>query len=273
MSISKFVTYVLLIYLVVMIGVYLLQSSLIFYPDLPTRNIQATPESIGLSYEDVELTTEDNVKLHAWYIPSNNSVRTLLFFHGNAGNISHRLESINIFNSMGMNVLIIDYRGYGRSNGNISEKGSYLDSKAAWNYLIDVKKVEEKNIVIFGRSLGSSIAAWLASQVNAGALIVESAFSSVPSMGQHIYPFLPVRWLSRYSYDTAKYIQQVNYPVLVAHSVNDEIVPFLEGQAVFDSANEPKTFMNMQGGHNNGYRVSGSAYISGLRSFINSSLN
>ena len=272
MNFYKLISYVVLIYTVVGVSVFFMQSSLLYYPNLPTRDHIATPELLGLEYQDVEFISEDNVKLHGWFIPADDTTTTLLFFHGNAGNISHRLESIKIFHSLGLNVFIIDYRGYGKSEGEITEQGSYMDAKAAWIYLINNKGYDGKDVIIFGRSLGASIAAWLASQVTASGLILESSFSSVISMGQHLYPFLPVRWLTRFNYDTAAYLKNVTYPVLVAHSKQDDIIPYEQGQLVFEAALEPKIFLSMKGDHNNGYRVSGSAYINGLRNFIDEKL-
>ena len=141
--------------------IYFRQSSLIYYPNMPGRSLAATPQQIGLAFEDVELVTDDAVRLHGWFVPSEESRATLLFFHGNAGNISHRLDSIAIFNRMKLDVLIIDYRGYGQSQGRVTEKGTYRDAEAAWMYLTETRGIDADKIVVFGRSLGASIAAWL----------------------------------------------------------------------------------------------------------------
>jgi len=251
--------------------IYFMQPGMIFYPDIPGRELVSTPDSIGLNYQDVELATEDNIKLHSWFIAANTPSpiqKTILFFHGNAGNISHRLDSINIFHKLGMNVFIIDYRGYGQSTGRIAEAGIYLDAKAAWLYLTKQRGIKPNNIIIFGRSLGGSVAAWLASQHTPAALIVESSFSSVASMGKRIYPYLPVSLISRYNFNTKKYIKAIHCPVLVAHSFNDNIIPYEEGQDIYNTAPYPKQFLKMQGGHNDGFLVSGKEYVSGLESFI-----
>jgi fermentation-respiration switch protein FrsA (DUF1100 family) len=256
------------IYAALNLYVYYMQANLIYFPNMPGRELITTPENIGLAYQDVEFVTEDDIRLHGWFIPNENAEKTILFFHGNAGNISHRLESIDIFNRLGLNVFIIDYRGYGQSEGKITEKGSYRDAEAAWHYLVNIRGIDEKQIIVFGRSLGASIAAWLASKQAPSALIIESGFTSVPSMGQRLYPFLPVRWLAHFRYDTMQYVQSVSCPVLVAHSKDDEIIPYDEGRKIFDAANNPKHFLEMQGGHNDGFMVSGSDYINGLRDFI-----
>jgi len=251
--------------------VYFMQPGMIFYPNMPDRTLVTTPRSIGLNYQDVELITEDDIKLHGWFIAASSAEpaqHTVLFFHGNAGNISHRLDSINIFHRLGLNVFIIDYRGYGKSTGKITEGGMYLDASAAWFYLTEQKGIQPDNIIIFGRSLGGSIAAWLAAQYTPAGLIIESSFSSVESMGKRFYPFLPVKLISRFNFNTKEYTQSVQCPILVAHSSSDDIIPFAEGQEIFNAAPEPKHFLQMQGGHNGGFLVSGKDYINGLQSFI-----
>lgn len=252
--------------------IYFRQSSLIYFPNMPGRALTATPLQAGMRYEDVEFVAEDGVGLHGWFVPAADSKASLLFFHGNAGNISHRLESIAIFNALGLDVFIFDYRGYGRSQGKTSEAGTYLDAEAAWRYLTETRGVAADDIVVFGRSLGSSIAAWLASRRRPAGLIVESGFSSVPSMAQRLYPFLPVKWLAKFRYDTASYVSALDCPLLVVHSKTDEIIPFAEGLAVYDAAPADKRLLEIRGGHNDGFLVSGADYINGLRSFIDSSL-
>jgi len=267
-SIWKLVLVGVGVYAAFSIYIYFMQSGLIFYPNMPGRNLVSTPENIGLIYKNVEFVTEDNIKLHGWFIPNKNAKGTVLFFHGNAGNISHRLDSIAIFHRLELNVFIIDYRGYGQSEGKITEKGTYLDAEAAWNYLSHTQGISEKQIIIFGRSLGASIASRLASKHTPAALIIESGFTSVPSMGQRLYPFLPIRWLTYFKFDTKQYVKNISCPVLVAHSRDDEIIPYEEGREIFEAAPEPKQFLEMQGGHNDGFLVSGESYIEGLRLFI-----
>ncbi len=260
------------IYLVIIAFVYYSQSSLIYYPNMPGRNLIATPEQIGLKYQNVQLVTADGVNLHGWFIPSNHAIGTVVFFHGNAGNISHRLESIDVFNGLNLNVFIIDYRGYGKSEGKVTEKGTYRDAEAAWIYLTETRSISTNKIIIFGRSLGASIATWLASKKTPAALIIESGFTSIPSIAKRIYPYLPVRWLTHFKYDTKSYVKNLSSPVLVVHSKNDEIIPFDEGLELFNAAPKNKQFLEMRGGHNDGFLITGSAYIEGLRTFIQSNL-
>lgn len=251
---------------------FLMQSRLIFYPDIPSRKLSASPADIGLQYEDVTITTSDRITLHGWYVPAPEAKGTLLFFHGNAGNISHRLDSLRIFHDLGLSTLIFDYRGYGQSQGSISEHGTYLDAEAAWNFLTETKNIPGQKIVLFGRSLGAAIAAYCATENDPGALILESAFTSVPDMAAKLYPVFPVRLLSRFQYNTRKFLQAVKCPVLIIHSPADEIIPFDNGLQLFQSAREPKRMLEIRGGHNEGFLVSGKMYSAGIEEFINSSL-
>ncbi len=244
------------------------QSRLIYFPDMPSRELTATPRQIGLAYESVEFTTDDGVKLHGWFVPAAEPRGTLLFFHGNAGNISHRLDSLRIFHDLGLSSLILDYRGYGQSEGTPSEEGTYLDAEAALRFLQEQRGVAAGDLIVFGRSLGAAIAAHLASRHRVRALILESAFASVPEMAAALYPFLPTRWLVRFSYATKDYVGQRSCPLLVIHSRDDEIVPFEQGQTLFAAANPPKRFLELRGGHNDGFLASRGAYVEALDEFI-----
>ena len=261
------------IYLAFLTLVYLGQSGLLYLPDAAGRGLVATPAAIGLRYEEVQLRTEDGVPLHGWLISAPETTRqaprrTLLFFHGNAGNISHRLDSLRIFAELGLDVFIFDYRGYGRSGGSPSEEGTYRDATAAWHWLTRERGLDPRQVVLFGRSLGAAVAVELATRTDPAGLIVESAFTSVPDLGAELYPFLPVRLLSRYRYDNLGRIASVRVPVLVVHSRGDEIIPFRQGQALFSAAREPKQFLELQGGHNDGFLASEAAYRRGLAEFL-----
>lgn len=256
-------------YLLLVVFVYLTQASMLYLPNLPGRELDATPEAIGLPFEDVTLEASDGVSIHGWFVPGE-SERVLLYFHGNAGNISHRLYSIREWRELGLSVFIIDYRGYGQSEGKPTEQGLYRDGTAAWQYLTGNRGIAPDDIVVFGRSLGGSVAAWLAARENPAALIVESSFTSVPDIGQDAYPWLPVRWLSRFKHATRDHVSKAAMPVLVVHSRDDEIIPFHHGEAIFEAANEPKTFLEIRGGHNDGHALSGAVYRDGMMDFLNS---
>jgi fermentation-respiration switch protein FrsA (DUF1100 family) len=244
---------------------YVFQPNFVYFP---SAQLVTTPELIPLDYDDVSIKTEDGINLHGWYLPHKTPRATLLFLHGNGGNISHRLDSLAIFNSLGLAVLIIDYRGYGQSEGTTSEQGTYLDAEAAWQYLINEKKLTGNNIIVFGRSMGGAVATWLASQQKPRALILESTFTSVTDMGKHYYPYLPATLLTRIKYASIDRIASIDQPTLFIHSPADDIVPYALGRALFKAATEPKEFMDIRGTHNEGFLVSGDEYINGLDRFI-----
>jgi len=260
------------VYAVLLLAVYFGQSSLLYLPGIPSRELTANPRDIGLAHEEVRLVTADGVRLHGWYIPASRARGTLLFFHGNAGNISHRLESLQIFHQLGLNVLIFDYRGYGRSEGQPSEPGTRQDARAAWRYLVDTRGESPQRIVLFGRSLGGALAAWLASHEQPGALILESTFISVPELAADLYWWLPARWLARLQYRTRDYLAGVRCPVQVIHSRQDEIIPYRHGQSLYEAAHPPRTFLELRGDHNTGFIISGDTYIQGLDSFLSTHL-
>ncbi|MCH8550466.1 MAG: alpha/beta hydrolase [Natronospirillum sp.] len=243
---------------------------------LPSGDLGRSPQDIGLAYDDLELHTADGETLHAWWLPHDSPRGTVLFFHGNAGNISHRLDSLRIFHDLGQQVLIIDYRGYGQSTGSPSEEGLYEDARTAWQWLQEEQGLDSSEITLFGRSLGAAVAAWLGADLgeesSPGGVILESAFTSVPDMAARIYPFLPVRTLARYDYATEEYVQQLHAPVLVVHSTQDDIVPFSHGEAVYQAANEGAAssvdFLEISGDHNTGFMTSGSVYRQGLDDWL-----
>ncbi|GMQ90235.1 MAG: alpha/beta hydrolase [Gammaproteobacteria bacterium] len=252
-------------YLVLAGLLYAFQGRFIYYPE---RELVATPAQVGLEYEVVSFETSDGITLSGWFVPAADARGVLLFLHGNAGNISHRMLSLEIFNRLGLSTFIFDYRGFGESQGRPDEIGTYRDAEAAWRYLTEQRKLDPARIVIFGRSLGAAIASYLAGKYTPRALIVESAFTNVPDLAARFYRFMPVRWLSRFRYPTVDYVARVAVPVLVVHSRDDDIVPFRQGRQVFAAANPPKEFLEIRGNHNDGFFVTGAAYVDGLERFL-----
>lgn len=259
-------------YALTVLFLFLAQSRLIYFPNIPSRALGPGPDSIGLAYEAVDIVTEDGIRLHGWYIPAPEPSGFLLFFHGNAGNISHRLDSLKIFHDLNLSSLIFDYRGYGRSEGELSERGTYRDAEAAWHYLTKQRGIPASQIILFGRSLGAAIAAYLASRQRPAALIIESGFVSVPELGAQLYPWLPVRWLARFKYPTSKFLNMTSVPALIIHSRDDEIIPFAQGRSLFTHAHQPKDFLELRGGHNDGFLISGRHYVDGIGAFLTSVL-
>lgn len=244
------------LYAALVLVAFAFQNQLLF---LPSSDHVMTPSDMGLSFEDVRIPTSDGERLHGWMVRALNETRaqnaedsdgTILFFHGNAGNISSRVPLARGFAELGYDVLLVDYRGYGKSTGRPTEEGLYDDARAAWQYLTADRSVPENDIVIYGRSLGGGPAAWLATQVEARALVLESTFTSVPDIAAHHYPFLPVRWLSRIRFDTESRVGRVEMPVHIIHGRNDEVVPFEHGEALHASARSPKSFTATGDSHN-----------------------
>ncbi len=265
-------------YVLIVCGMHWLNRHLVFHPQ---AELEATPAAANLPYEDVWLTAADGVKLHAWYIPADAGPAgegaraaddppraVVLFCHGNAGNISHRLPTMTLHHGFGADVFIFDYRGYGRSEGRPDEEGTYRDAEAAFDWLIRGRGVPAGRIVVHGRSLGGAVAAHLATTRKPGGLIVEASFSDITDLGAEMFWWLPVRWLSRVGYKTAEYLEGVECPVMVIHSREDDMIPFHHGERNFAAANEPKRFLPIRGPHNGGFLLSSETYDPAVAGFL-----
>ena len=254
-------------YALMILFVFLYQPRLVYFPQVE-RELTATPRAAGLDYEDVTLTTADHIQLHGWWVPSCNARGTILLMHGNAGNISHRLGYLTMFNRLGYSVLLFDYRGYGKSGGHPDEEGTYRDAEAAWLHLTATRNVAPRDIVMVAESLGGGVATWLALKYPPRALVLASTFRSVPDLGAQIYPWLPVRLLARITYDNLTRIDRVDAPVLIAHSREDDVIPFVHGEALFAAAREPKQMLVLAGGHNDGFLFTRDAWIAAVGAFL-----
>lgn len=241
------------------------ESFFIFHPN---KDVTSTPEDIGLEFEDVFIDTEDGIKIHGWYVPSKKERGTVLFCHGNAGNISCRLDTVRIFKELDLSVLIFDYRGYGRSGGEPSEEGTYSDALASWDYLVNNKMIPPEKIIAWGRSLGGAVAAWLAKNRTPGLLIMESSFTSVEDVAEFHLPVIPGSLIFGDTYNTLEIIDDIKCPVMIIHSPGDEIIPYSQGQRLFMAASEPKEFLEISGSHNNGFFVSVDRYKKSIDRFI-----
>ena len=254
--------------------IYFKQDALVFQATME-RGYEATPARIGLRFDALTLATEDGEALDAWHVPTRAgaSARGLvLVFHGNAGNIGHRLDYLRMFHDLGYASLILDYRGYGRSSGKPSEDGTYLDAAAAWRHATQVLGYPAARIVLFGESMGGAVAAQLAAVQKPAALVLASTFTSVPDLGAEIYPWLPVRALARIRYDTRKRLATIASPVLVIHSRGDDIIPFSHGEQLFAAAISPKQILEIEGGHNEGFVFNREAWVRGLDDFLRAAL-
>ena len=241
------------------------EDSYIYFPE---ETLSQTPASVGLSYRDVRPVTRDGVVLHGWYIPHPAARHTVLHFHGNAGNISYRLDLYARLHRMGLSVLAVDYRGYGKSGGRPSEEGLYEDARASWRLLTGRLEVPGRSTIIAGRSLGSAVAACLAGEVKAAGLVLETPFTSAPAMARKLYPWLPVGLLMRTRMDTLARIRSIRHPKLIIGAREDEIVPVEMAEDIFSAAPEPKQLIILDGGHNDFDSVSEKAYAAAWRQWL-----
>ncbi|HET8675068.1 MAG TPA: alpha/beta hydrolase, partial [Blastocatellia bacterium] len=249
------------------------EDKLIFFPAKypegfwAVDNIPAGEGEVIPRIEDCYFKAADGTGLHGWYATPHkkragelvpvSSEMVLLWFHGNAGNLSHRLDMISGLMELPVQVFIMDYRGYGKSEGSPSEKGIYLDAQAAWDYLTVERRIPANRIIILGKSLGSAPAVDLASKVEAAGLIVQSGFTSAADMAATIFPFLPSALL-RTKMDSVGKIAAVACPKLFVHSPTDEVVPYKLGRRLFEAAPEPKQFYEVaRASHNETYIVGG----------------
>lgn len=264
---------ILLVYLGLMALIYFKQSSLVFLPEMD-RDYRASPATIGLQFTPLKLATTDGETLDGWFVPTKPEARGLvIFFHGNAGNIAHRLDYLRMFHEMGLATLIVDYRGYGLSSGSPTEQGTYLDAEATWRHATQVLGFAPDRIVIFGESLGGAVATWLAAKNRPGALVLASTFTSVPDMGADLYPMLPIRLLANIRYETLARLPRIACPLLVIHSKNDDIIPFSHGRRLFEAARSPKQFIEIEGGHNEGFIFGREDWVRQLNEFLQDALH
>jgi len=235
----------------------------------PSRAHEATPAGLGLPSEEVRLTAEDGVRLHGWFLPVQGARWTVLLSHGNAGNISHRLDrTLFLQTRLGASVLLYDYRGYGSSEGSPDEPGTYRDARAAYRYLVEQKQVPPERLVLFGESLGSAVSLDLALAHPAAALILEAPFTSVPAMARTTI-FFPLAPFVRTRYDNLEKVGRLRMPLLVLQGDHDEVVPFAQGRRLFEAAPGPKRFFAIPGaGHNDTFLVGGDAYWQAIADFL-----
>ncbi|PIE23890.1 MAG: alpha/beta hydrolase [Planctomycetota bacterium] len=255
------------LYLGICVLLLLLQGRLIFVPF-------ADHEIVDLPHDDVWLEVEDGTRIHAWWLEAPGAENVVLFCHGNAGNISHRQESLRFWRELGYSLLIFDYPGYGHSEGSPSEAGVFASARSAWNWLQTERKLPPERILVFGRSLGGAVATRLAHELVVGGkrpkgLIIESSFPSMVAVAQGRFPWLPVRLLLRHPFDNREYLKALDLPTLVIHSREDDIVAFRYGEEIYRLLPGPKEFVQIAGPHNGGWAQDYSAYRRGLKRWLN----
>lgn len=260
-----------LVYLGLLAVLWLSESRLIYFPGAQ-RSLIAPPTWLGLRPERVEIPTIDSVTLVGWVMPASadTSGLWLLICHGNAGNLSEFDRPVHYagLSRLGLNLLAFDYRGYGESGGTASEQGLYRDADAAYRYLRKHRGVPADRIVVFGHSLGSAVAVDLVSRTPAAALIVEGALTSAVQRGQELYPYIPVRWLARSRFSSIDKVAGLRMPKLFLHATADEVIPVAHGRRLFDAAPEPKTFVELEGGHGDAFDVDSTEYFGSIAGFL-----
>lgn len=248
---------------------YAAQESLVFFPD---RTLRATPAVVELPFEDVRLTTGDGVGLGAWWVGPEPARGAVVFAHGNAGNISDRLDAIKLFVDLDLAVLAFDYRGYGTSAGKPSEEGTYRDMEAAVQHVVTVRGIARERTVYYGESLGGAVALATALRFPPAALVLESTFASVRAMAAVHYPFVPGFLATRVRYDSLARVRNLRCPLLVLHGPRDTIVPYRMGRELFDAAPSSKAFADLEGDHNDGGLAVSPAARAALRTFLDTYL-
>jgi fermentation-respiration switch protein FrsA (DUF1100 family) len=241
----------LLAYLAIVVLLKLFENRLII---LPARYPAGDWHPARLDFEDADITADDGTALHGWYLPDANPRAVVLFLHGNAGNIAGRAPFLAHVQSLGVSVLALDYRGYGRSEGSPTESGVIADARAARAWLTKKAGVDLSQIVLWGESLGCGVAIELAGD-GARALILENAFTSLPDVAAYHYPWIPVRWLMRNRLAAIDKIKNFHGPLLQSHGDSDRVIPFRIGRELFDAAGEPKEFLTIRGGDHNDPRT------------------
>ena len=241
-----------------------LERKSLFYP---AKKIMITPKEVHLDYEDVYFETQDHVRLNGWFIPAAQAKSTVLYLHGNAGNIGDRLAKIEIFHDIGVNVFIVSYRGFGNSEGSPTESGMYKDALAGYDYLLTHKDIDTRKIIGYGASLGGAAAVDLAGQRRLSCLIVDSTFTSAVDMARRIYPFIP-SFLVKLKLDSIGKIKGVRIPKLFIHSLDDTTVPFALGKKLFDTADAPKEFLQLKGSHNDSHLECRQEFVDGIKGFL-----
>tara|TARA_Y100000590_G_scaffold458032_1_gene611909 strand:+ start:795 stop:1607 length:813 start_codon:yes stop_codon:yes gene_type:complete len=234
-------------YILLLIVVFFFQRNLLYHPTLD--NYIKNQSAIELKeIEKVKITTKDNIDLVGWFYNKDlNKFKTVLFFHGNAGSLQNRTYKLNHFKNLNVNFLIIAWRGFSGNKGKPNEKGLYEDAKSAVSWL-KAKSVDEKNIILYGESLGTGVAIEIAQNKNYAGIILESPFTSMLDMGKKYYPFFPVRFLLKDKFESNKKIINVSSPTLIMHGKVDRIVPYKMGKKLYELANEPKFFYSIEYG-------------------------
>ena len=227
----------LIFYLLILLFMYIFQRTFMYHPNV--KNTDST--TVQFKYKEVYIESEKDIKLKSWHSYLNPNKKTILFFHGNAGELGARTYKLNKFNDLDLNFLIISWRGFSGNNGKPTEQGLYKDAQKAVEWL-EKKGINKKDIILYGESLGTGIAVELATKNEYSGIILESPYTSMIDMGKRFYPFLPISILQKDKYNSLKKLSMIKSPILVLHGKSDTLVPFYMGKKIYDAANEPKYY-------------------------------
>jgi hypothetical protein len=255
------------------IAIMVFEEKFIYFPEKFPKGAYEQARSIP-NLRDCWITSEDGVKLHGWFAPAESAKATLVISHGNGGNISYRYLLMRSLQRRKFNVLMYDYRGYGRSEGTPDEEGIYKDGRACFDYALTLPEVDPKKVILWGTSLGGAVATEVATRRPAAGLILESTFTSGKDVARILYPFLPVAPFMHSKFNTIEKIKALHTPLLIMHGDLDEILPFELGRQLFAAANNPKDFYEITGArHNDTFFVGGDEYFTRVDQFATSALS
>ena len=235
-NLLQIILVIFFIYFLILVFLYFYQRNLLYHPN----ENNYSEDRISVEIENVKIKTSDNIELLGWYHEKNlKDFKTLIFFHGNAGSLENRIHKLNHFRNMNINFLIIAWRGFSGNKGNPSEQGLYEDGKSAIDWLIK-KGVSEKNLILYGESLGTGVATHLAQERGFAGIILETPFTSMVDAAKTFYPYIPVNLLLKDKFENYKKIKNINSPILIMHGEVDQLVPFSMGKKIYEIANKPK---------------------------------
>lgn len=244
------------------------ENRLIFFPPRYPQGF-SSPEAHGLQLEEVWIVARDGVRLNAWFLAQPASRTAILWLHGNAENVGMGLDHMRAISKLGVNVLALDYRGYGKSEGSPDEAGVYADGDAGYRFLVESRHFEPRHVFLYGHSLGGAVAIDVASRHECGGLIAESTFTTVGDMARQMFHLPLTEYLPRSRFDSRAKIARVRAPVLVIHGTRDRVVPFSMGKRLFEAAAQPKFFLAIEGAeHDDPYTVGGELYWQRLTEFV-----
>jgi len=244
------------------------EKGIVFFPE---RELEGTPHDWGIPhFEDVFFPAADGTRLHGWWIPGPDSRGVIVWFHGNAGNISHRLDNIRrLLDTVGLSIFIFDYREFGRSEGVISKAGTFLDAEGVLRYLTVERQINHCDLLLFGRSLGTALAVHIARSIEPLGIILEAAFTGTLDMLRRYFPFGVPPSLTQTVYDNLSFIEAITCPILFIHGAHDQAIPISMGRTLYEKATAPKFFYEVpQADHNDTYLVGREAYFERWRSFV-----